>query len=407
MRNLFLTFTLASTLASNLALAFTPTEDGLYAVFDTSMGEFTCELFFDETTQTVANFVGLAEGDIDWLNSDGKIQVNTPYYNGQSFHRVISGFMIQAGAFVKGNGATPGYTIYNECIVDDAKYTHDRAGVLSMANTGFANSGGGQFFVTVAPATHLDGKHTVFGQIVEGQDIVDAINAVPVIDTTNYVPVDDVIINSLTIVREGQAAIDFNAGDYLVPTLGEPGPDFSAAFNNSDQIELTFDVQPDASYTVYQSPDLETWSFIGTIGRDPTAPGPTSFSIGAGLPSATAGFWASVRTNYPKLADKSGHTIVITDNPDSPSMQHTIELGANYSGTIDIAGSGEYPILDYYWHTYGSGWVTLTVLGEGLRQLQYTFLDGPSGDAQYLLERTSSFDSFFLGDLHFEQTTAE
>lgn len=165
-------------------------ENGIYAHFNTEKGKIIVQLTFDKTPGTVGNFVGLAEGKIENSAKD----LGTPYYDGLIFHRVIDNFMIQGGD-PKGNGTGgPGYQFEDE-IHPDLK--HDRSGVLSMANAG-PGTNGSQFFITHVPTPWLDGKHTVFGYVVEGQDIVDSIE------------VNDKL-NSVKIERVGEEAKAFDA----------------------------------------------------------------------------------------------------------------------------------------------------------------------------------------------------
>jgi len=142
-------------------------ENGIYAHFNTGKGKITVQLTFDKTPGTVGNFIGLAEGKLENAVKD----LGTPYYNDLQFHRVIDNFMIQGGD-PKGNGTGgPGYQFDDEI---HPELKHDRAGVLSMANAG-PGTNGSQFFITHGPTGWLDGKHTVFGYVIEGQDVVDAI----------------------------------------------------------------------------------------------------------------------------------------------------------------------------------------------------------------------------------------
>ncbi|MBK1857215.1 peptidylprolyl isomerase [Cerasicoccus arenae] len=371
------------------------------------MGEFTAKLFFEETNQTVANFVSLAEGTRNWVNTtDAKIQSNVPYYDGLIFHRVIAGFMNQAGARVDAQGDSPGYTIYDEMVPNDPTYTVNRAGVLAMANTGARNSGGSQFFVTVAPATYLNQRHTVFGEIVDGQTVVDAINAVPVIDFENriYIPVDDVTINTVTIIREGTAAESFDANAYSQPTYGAPDIDVSI---QDDEYFLNFDLQPNYQYLVYGSPDLEDWTYIGPLSRTYIYYGRRDISLGTQLPGGTRGFWRATRTNYPAMPDKDGYSIDFFFSGGSGTPLN-IELGPNYTGTFDNAGDGDYDITYYTWHEFGENRIILTVYTQSFPALQFTFEQGSNGPAQLLVNDSNlsnnSDDSQLFENMTFELT---
>ena len=165
-------------------------QDGLYAKFNTSKGEILVALEFQKTPGTVGNFVALAEGN---LENSAKPQGN-PYYNGLKFHRVIPDFMIQGGCPQGTGTGNPGYQFDDEFHPD---LKHDTPGVLSMANAG-PGTNGSQFFITHVPTPWLDGKHTVFGKVTEGQDIVDAI-------------AQDDTLDSLEILRVGAEAEKFNA----------------------------------------------------------------------------------------------------------------------------------------------------------------------------------------------------
>jgi len=164
--------------------------DGLYAKFNTSKGDILVNLTFDKTPGTVGNFVALAEGQLENnIHSQG-----TPYYDGLKFHRVIPDFMIQGGCPQGTGTGNPGYSFEDEFHQD---LKHDKPGVLSMANSGPATNGS-QFFITHIATPWLDNKHTVFGYVIEGQDIVDAI-------------AQDDLINALEIIKIGDAAAKFNA----------------------------------------------------------------------------------------------------------------------------------------------------------------------------------------------------
>jgi len=176
-------------------------EDGLYAEFKTSNGTMVAELFYDKTPITVANFVALAEGNHPDVQ---EIFKGKPYYNGIIFHRVMDKFMIQGGDPLKNGQGGPGYQFIDE--ITDLK--HDKPGILSMANSGAATNGS-QFFITEVPTPWLDGKHTVFGQLVKGIDIQDSISNVKT--GIGNRPITDVIIKELNIIRKGAGALAFDA----------------------------------------------------------------------------------------------------------------------------------------------------------------------------------------------------
>ncbi|MER3317715.1 MAG: peptidylprolyl isomerase [Allomuricauda sp.] len=165
-------------------------QDGIYAKFNTTKGEILVKLTHDKTPGTVGNFVALAEGDMEnSVKPQGK-----PYYDGLKFHRVIADFMVQGGCPTGTGTGDPGYKFDDEFHPD---LVHDGPGVLSMANAG-PGTNGSQFFITHVATPWLDNKHTVFGNVVEGQDIVDAIAQGDAIET-------------LEIVRVGEEAKNWNA----------------------------------------------------------------------------------------------------------------------------------------------------------------------------------------------------
>ncbi|GAA0733106.1 peptidylprolyl isomerase [Aquimarina litoralis] len=190
-------------------------QDGLYAKFNTTKGSILINLEYEKTPGTVGNFVGLAEGNME----NQAIPQGKPYYNGLKFHRVIPDFMIQGGD-PQGTGAGgPGYKFDDE-IHPDLK--HDGPGVLSMANAG-PGTNGSQFFITHVETAWLDGKHTVFGKVVEGQDVV---NAIAQGDT----------IDSLEILRVGAEAESFNAVETFRQFNGAKAEREAAAKKAAEQL---------------------------------------------------------------------------------------------------------------------------------------------------------------------------
>jgi peptidyl-prolyl cis-trans isomerase A (cyclophilin A) len=152
-----------------------PAEPGLYAVIQTSMGNIVCRLFEKEDPKTVANFRGLATGTKAWTDEATGKTKHTPLYTNTTFHRVIPGFMIQGGDPLGNGEGTPGYEFEDEI---DGVHNFDKPGVLAMANSG-PNTNGCQFFITVASAPHLNGRYSIFGEVVSGQDVANAIAEAP------------------------------------------------------------------------------------------------------------------------------------------------------------------------------------------------------------------------------------
>ncbi len=166
-------------------------EDGIYAQINTSKGEILLKLEHEKTPMTVANFVGLAEGDFTVFDS---IEFDKPFYDGLKFHRVIADFMIQGGDPAGNGSGGPGYKFYDEI---DETLNHVGPGILSMANAG-AGTNGSQFFITHKATPHLNGRHTVFGHVITGQNVVDSI-------------AQDDVIESIEIIRKGRKAKKWDA----------------------------------------------------------------------------------------------------------------------------------------------------------------------------------------------------
>jgi peptidyl-prolyl cis-trans isomerase A (cyclophilin A) len=148
--------------------------ENLMVTFETTRGSITCVLFEEQAPVTVKNFVALAEGTKEWIDPATGKKVKKPFYNGIIFHRVIPDFMIQCGDPLGTGTGGPGYKFKDE-IVEKLKF--DRPGRLAMANAG-PDTNGSQFFITLAPTPWLNGKHTIFGQVIKGHDVVEKIAGV-------------------------------------------------------------------------------------------------------------------------------------------------------------------------------------------------------------------------------------
>jgi len=191
-------------------------DNGIYAKITTPKGAITIQLEHEKTPMTVANFVGLAEGTLENTAKEN----GAPYYDGLTFHRVIADFMIQGGDPTGTGAGGPGYKFEDEIHPD---LTHDRPGTLSMANAG-PGTNGSQFFITHGATNWLDGKHTVFGYVVEGQDVVDAVAQGDVMETVE-------------IVRVGEEAEGWNASEIFTTARSKAEEAAKAAAEAAQEAE--------------------------------------------------------------------------------------------------------------------------------------------------------------------------
>ena len=169
---------------------------GTFAHFTTTEGNFTIKLHADKAPNTVANFVGLADGSKEWTDPKSGQKAKRPFYNGLIFHRVIADFMIQGGDPLGTGTGGPGYKFADEF---NPSLKHDKPGILSMANAG-PNTNGSQFFITLVPTPWLDNKHTVFGEVTEGLDVVKKIGKTSTTKPGDR-PIKAIAIQSITIER--------------------------------------------------------------------------------------------------------------------------------------------------------------------------------------------------------------
>jgi peptidyl-prolyl cis-trans isomerase A (cyclophilin A) len=174
-----------------------PRQPGVYATLDTSEGTIVCRLFEQEAPITVKNFIELAEGSREWTHPHTKNKSKARLYDGTIFHRVIPDFMVQGGDPAGTGMGGPGYQFQDETKGSPHKF--DKPGKLAMANSG-PGTNGSQFFITVAATQWLTGNHTIFGEVVEGQDVVDKITKLP--RNRQDKPNKDVVLNSVKIERE-------------------------------------------------------------------------------------------------------------------------------------------------------------------------------------------------------------
>ncbi|MGI9547240.1 MAG: peptidylprolyl isomerase, partial [Flavobacteriaceae bacterium] len=212
-----ITFLLISiSLSSCKSSKYAELSDGIYADIQTNRGDIIVKLEHEKTPVTVANFIALAEGTNPFVSEEYK---DKKYYDGVVFHRVIQDFMIQGGDPTATGSGNPGYRFKDEF---NDSLTHYKAGILSMANSG-PKTNGSQFFITHKETPFLDGRHTVFGEVVLGMEIVDSIARVKTTQEPNKKnrPVVDVVMNTIEIVRKGKVAKDFNAVQILTEYFDE------------------------------------------------------------------------------------------------------------------------------------------------------------------------------------------
>ncbi len=172
-------------------------QPGTYAVFNTTQGQIVARLFEADAPKTVANFIDLAEGKREWVHPTHGKKTKEKLYDGTIFHRVIPNFMIQGGDPAGTGMGGPGYKFEDETKGSPHKF--DKPGKLAMANAG-PNTNGSQFFITVAPTQWLTGNHTIFGEVVEGMDVVEKIVKVP--RSSQDRPKSPVVLESVLIERE-------------------------------------------------------------------------------------------------------------------------------------------------------------------------------------------------------------
>ncbi len=224
-KSIFLLLTIVATLFS-CKEEYPDLEDGLYAEINTSMGPIVAELYYEATPMTVASFVSLAEGTSTMVDSTYK---GKKYYDGLTFHRIIDGFVIQGGDPTGTGSGGPGYK-YPDEFVDTL--SHDQKGILSMANAGPATNGS-QFFITLGPVQQLDGRHTVFGKVVKGLDVVEAIGKVETGPQDR--PTENVVINEVNIIRKGSSAKNFDAPKVFENRLAEIEAENEAAAKKMEE----------------------------------------------------------------------------------------------------------------------------------------------------------------------------
>lgn len=307
----------------------------IFADFSTTLGDFTAELDYSNSPLTVANFISLAQGSRSWVDSkNGAVRVNTPYYNGIIFHRVITGFVNQAGSQNGLGTDSPGYTFPDEV---SNGLSFDTPYLLAMANSG-PNTNGSQFFITLGTPSNLNGVHTIFGSITSGREVIDTINTVAT--DANNKPTTPVTINSVTIRRVGVEATAFDEAAQLLPIVQSVSPAIS--FSARTAI-LIAEQLPQTTLRIYSSPDLVNWSPQSRY-LDSLSSIQNTFDTGTSAPQQ---FFFTSKVNWPAdaIAPESylgkkltitanGSTFVLNANPPGSPIIGTLSIDGGNPSTI-------------------------------------------------------------------------
>ncbi|EDY83990.1 peptidyl-prolyl cis-trans isomerase, cyclophilin-type domain protein [Verrucomicrobiia bacterium DG1235] len=346
----------SATISSLAALLSCPTAaqedeptltDGIYAVFDTSLGEFTAELDYQLAPISCASFVGLAEGSTNVWDDASGAAVNFPFFDGLIFHAVEDGFYIQSG---DPNGDDPlnedinhgpGYAFPDEA---SPYIGHDIAGTLSMANSG-PNTNGSQFFITLDAANDLDGLHNAFGTIVSGMETVQAIGAVDV-DENNQ-PTTDVSINTVTILRIGEDAEAFNPSLHLFPT-SYPA-DIDLLYLRGTGPVLRVNAEEKSRYVVASAIDLVDWQDSAYLAGDFEAAKTHDLLFTEDITSENPKKFLNVSEIQGHVSlDASGAELVITTQTSGDPYIETIDFSSGFKGLYSLPEDSW--IIEYRWY---------------------------------------------------------
>lgn len=345
--------------------------EGIFAEFTTSLGVFTCQLTPEQTPQTVANFIGLATGDRPWMDPETGAVRSQPFYEGLTFHRVIDGFMNQCGSRNGQGSDGPGYAFPDEF---DSSLRHDGPGVLSMANSG-PNSNGSQFFVTVTATPHLDDRHAVFGRVVEGMEVVNAINSVQT-DAQDR-PLVPVVLQHVIIRRVGAAAESFNIHDQDLPVVARQSLGLGLA---PTEAELSFTQAALSDLRLSESSDLRSWT-LTSVGI--TLDEPLEHRISRSRTNP-AGYFALTSIQYPASTRAPpalrNRELALVFNANQGTLAIAFDDGEG--GTFDYSGSSgtveSYAwIQDAYrghlWPIYFRDWYLMTLRLDFSSETEGTF----------------------------------
>lgn len=318
-----------------LSAAFVPTEDGIYAQFSVSHDgvdyEFTANLHYEKVPMTVLNFMELAEGTKKWAEFGSLEESEAPFYDGLTFHRIVPESVVQAGSRNGMGNDGPGYQFPDDM---DTSLTHSEAGVLSMANSG-TNTNGSQFFITLAEAPVLDGKHSIFGMIVDGlADVLD-LGVLPADEDGK--PESTVVINSVTIIRVGADANNFTGASEIRPQLRrllEPefimdaGPSYTIRIPGRDS---------SYGYQVYGTPDLQnTWGTLASAAPDFSEDGDTDLDATEFVAANGKYFFTVAESEVGSRVDGTGLDYTFTLDESAPIV---LNLTSPTSGSYTFGDS--------------------------------------------------------------------
>ncbi|MEZ5328942.1 MAG: peptidylprolyl isomerase [Verrucomicrobiales bacterium] len=305
---------LSRLLALSALFCGTTAQAQIFADFETTGGNFTIEMFHQDQPMAVANFIGLADGSLTWLDqSDLKLKQGVPFYDGIKFHRVIKDFMIQGGS-PNGVGTDgPGYEFIDQFARDAdgaLLHPHDRQGLISMANSGI-NTNGSQFFITDVPTPWLDGVHIVFGKIAAGpfgtlEEGIAAITAMNNTPVTGNSPITDLVINKIAIRRVGDEAMAFDVHAQRLPVLSAPPAEFlfEPSPDGSGIAELSYAKPELTQINVISSDDLQSWKNLKSAFYGETDS--TTDDVSALLATKDAQFFRLIQLDYSQSPHAGG-----------------------------------------------------------------------------------------------------
>lgn len=321
------------------ALLITTAKSQIYADFKVSqggnpLGTFTVTLEHEKAPRTCANFIGLASGKRPWVDvKTSAVQIDKPYYDGLTFHRLIHSFVIQGGSPDGTGGDGPGYSILDEY---NPLLRHSGPYVLSMAKSSFPNTGGSQFFITLRATPELNDKHSVFGTVTAGTAIIDSFKNVSSFPTDSVdKPITPIIMDSVKIYGPSYASFNIDAPNLRLPEVNSTN--FTPVRTpETGNFKLVFDRRAKTDYLFRTSTDLATWSSAGTLFSLDAFP---NFQYGFGTPTSQRFFVNGATVRYDLI-------------PDSPADlksadKYTVRLRYPGNVILDLILTPTFSVWDY------------------------------------------------------------